>query len=372
MASSGSLLSNGWYSSSKGDYIYLEFAWSVSSTSIAENYKDIYWELRGKRTASGYVKSGGFQVVIDGETVYDKSTDYRIELRNGTVVASGTKRLWHNSDGTRSFPVHIEGAIYWDNKNVSGDATFYLDTIPRQATITAAPDFTDMDNPTITYSNPAGDAVTTLDACISFTGERDDIAYRAIPKTWSSYQFPLTEAERNVLRSNTTGPSRTVTFFVRSVIGGVTYWSTIPKTLYIADSEATRPTVSMTLSPVNNLGAKFNGLYIQGKSKVKAELKIDLKYGATEDAVGVNVEGVDYGTPYESGYLKHSGNQVVKSAVRDSRGIYGTHDVGIYVIAYSKPLVVPLSGENVLQKRRKRKQNRQQYISVDQSRKILL
>ena len=66
MASSGSLLTNGWYSSSKGDYVYLEFAWSVSGTSIENNQKTIYWELRGKRSASGYVTCGGFEVVIDG------------------------------------------------------------------------------------------------------------------------------------------------------------------------------------------------------------------------------------------------------------------------------------------------------------------
>ena len=69
MASSGSLLTNGWYSDSKGDYIYLEFAWSVTATSIPNNTKTIYWELRGKRTASGFVNAGGFKVVIEGETV---------------------------------------------------------------------------------------------------------------------------------------------------------------------------------------------------------------------------------------------------------------------------------------------------------------
>lgn len=135
MASSGSFLSSGWYSSSKGDYVYLEFAWAVSATSIENNYKTIYWELRGKRAASGFVNAGGFNVVIDGETVYSKSTDYRIELRNGTVVASGTKTISHNADGTRSFSVSIQGAIYTFAVNSTGAATFTLDTIPRASSI---------------------------------------------------------------------------------------------------------------------------------------------------------------------------------------------------------------------------------------------
>ena len=135
MASSGSLLTNGWYSDSKGDYVYLEFAWSVTATSIPNNTKTIYWELRGKRTASGFVNAGGFKVVIDGDTVYNKSTDYRIELRNGTVVASGSKTLTHNANGTRSFSVSIQGAIYTYAVNATGSKEFTLDTIPRTSSI---------------------------------------------------------------------------------------------------------------------------------------------------------------------------------------------------------------------------------------------
>lgn len=135
MASSGSLLTSGWYSDSKKDYVYLEFAWSVTSTSIPNNTKTIYWELRGKRTASGYVNAGGFKVVLDGTTVYEKSTDYRIDLYNGTVIASGTKTLTHNTDGSRSFSVSVQGAIYYYAVNVTGSKSFTLDTIPRASSI---------------------------------------------------------------------------------------------------------------------------------------------------------------------------------------------------------------------------------------------
>lgn len=365
MASNGSFLSSGWYSSSKGDYIYLEFAWTVTNTSIAENYKDIYWELRGKRTASGYVKSGGFQVVIDGETVYDKGEDYRIELRNGTVVASGTKRLWHKEDGSRSFDVAIAGAIYLDARNVSGSTTFDLDTIPRQAKIIDAPNFTDLDNPTITYSNPAGDAVTTLDACISFTGENDDIAYRPIEdKTGSSFTFWLSPEERDVLRWNTKGPSRTVIFYVRSKIGGVTDWSTLTRTLYIADSEATRPGASISVTPNNgSLPGAFNGLYIQGKSRADIWMSAIGKYGAGIQSFSVTADGKSYGlgafvtedgTTYVSNtitseVIQTPGNVEVVGSASDSRYITGYSSNTINVIEYSKPLVIPLGSENAIQ-----------------------
>lgn len=161
MASSGSLLTNGWYSSSKGDYIYLEFAWSVTNTSIENNEKTIYWELRGKRSASGYAMAGGFKVVIDGSTVYDKSTDYRIELRNGTVVASGSKTLKHNQDGTRKFSVSIQGAIYEYAVNCTGSKEFELDTIPRASSISCT-EANIESYPTITISRASSNFTHTV------------------------------------------------------------------------------------------------------------------------------------------------------------------------------------------------------------------
>ena len=353
MASSGSFLTNGWYSSSKGDYVYLEFAWSVSATSIANNTKTIYWELRGKRTASGFVNAGGFQVVIDGDTVYNKSTDYRIELRNGTVVASGTKTLTHNTDGTRSFAVSIRGAIYTYAVNCTANnekSPFILDTIPRQATLTAAPNFTDLDNPTITYSNPAGNAVTDLKACISFTGAKDDIAYRNISKTGSTYQFPLTAAERDVLRNNT-GIDRDVIFYVRTIIGSVTYYSTLKRKLTIAESDATKPTVDMTVTLNNgNLSSAFDGLYIQGKSKVDVSLSAGGKYGATIQSYSAVVDGKTYNSKtFTSDVVQNPGSIKIVGYAKDSRKFTGSDEQTINVIEYSKPLVIPLSSENAIQ-----------------------
>ena len=119
MVSSGSFLTNGWYSSGKGDYVYLEFAWSVQSTSIAENSTTIYWELRGKRTASGYVNAGGFSVTIDGTNVYSQPTSYRIELYNGTVIAKGTHTLYHDGTGKKSLSASASGATPTVSSTVS-------------------------------------------------------------------------------------------------------------------------------------------------------------------------------------------------------------------------------------------------------------
>lgn len=242
MALSGKFLTSGWHSSSSNDNIYVEFSFTATQ-SISGNYTDVAWQIAGSRAKDGYVTSGGFRVIINGDTVL--STTARVNMYNGTVVATGTKRIYHDASGNASFSASVEAGVYWNwpltgSPTVSGTGAFTLDRIPRSATITAAPNFNDEQNPTITYSNPAGNAVTALEACISFTGAKDDIKYRAISKTGTSYTFNLTAAERAILWNGTQeANSRTVIFYVRTNINGTMYHSVLYRTLTIVNAAPT-------------------------------------------------------------------------------------------------------------------------------------
>lgn len=125
--SSGSFTTNTY--ESKG----LKFSWAVERTDIAGNYKEISWNVKGSG-GSGYHLTGPVKVIIDGETVYNNST--RFELWDGTLVASGKKILYHNSEGKKSFTAKVEGAIYSFSVNCTGSGTWELPTIPRYATVT--------------------------------------------------------------------------------------------------------------------------------------------------------------------------------------------------------------------------------------------
>ena len=243
MASSGSFLTNGWYSSSKGDYVYLEFAWSVTSTSIPNNTKTIYWELRGKRTASGYVNAGGFKVVLDGATVYEKSTDYRIELYNGTVIASGTKTLTHNSDGTRSFSVSVQGAIYYYAVNVSGSKSFTLDTIPRTSSISCTTASIE-GKPTISISRASTSFTHTI--TYQFGSLTGTIATKTSATSITSWTIPATFYEQ-IPNSKTGRGTLTCTTY-----SGSTAIGTSSCNLDVTTDEAKcKPTVSGTVEDTN-------------------------------------------------------------------------------------------------------------------------
>lgn len=114
----------------------------------------------------------------------------------------------------------------------------------------------------------------------------------------------------------------------------------------IPENEKTKPTVSkMSVAPSSNLPAPYNGLYIQGHSRVKATLEFSTKYGATVAGSNIVVNGYTYNSPYESGILSDAGEISVKAQVRDSRGYYGTNYKVIEVIPYRKPYVTAKSGE---------------------------
>lgn len=334
MATSGQLNTNTTYDS------YFWVRWSQASQDVASNKTRINWSCGvycGHSFYSNAIKMSALS--INGVQVYGGGTYSNYGVGDHTI-ANGTLDIAHNADGTKTFSISsFTGWLYSDHNYSSNGGSYALTNIPRQATITEAPHFTDLQNPTITYSNPAGDAVSALEACISFTGNKSDIAYRAISKTGSSYTFNLTDAERDVLRNNTPGKERSVIFFVRTTIGNNIFYSQYTRTLSIEESAATKPTVSMTTSPVSTLSEPFKSLYIQGKSRVKAALNVSTKYGATIASSNITVEGVSYASPYESAVLTKDGTQSIIATVKDSRGFSGTASIDIPVISYSSPSI---------------------------------
>ena len=131
MASSGSITTN----ESHGRSVTL--SWSISSQSVDKNTSTIAWSLKGSGSASGWVMSGGFKAVINGTTVYSTSTDSRIQLYNGTTIASGSTTITHNSDGTKSFSYSCEAGVYTYAVSVTASGTGTLTSIPRASTVSA-------------------------------------------------------------------------------------------------------------------------------------------------------------------------------------------------------------------------------------------
>ena len=361
-------LSGSFTGTTNNQYIQPKITWSATQNTD-DNYSVVTATLSYSRTNSGYTTSGKWSgsITINGETESYSTTDEIVITQNSNTVAmSATVTVPHNEDGKKSINISCTGGI--TDESVSLKSTYCssditLDPIPRNATITYAPDFTDLDNPTITYSNPAGNAVTHLDACISLTGAKDDIPYRAISKTGTSYTFNLTEAERNTLRNATTTGTREVSFFVRTIIGEQYFYYSTIKRLTIRETDNTKPSVTMTATLNNgNLPSKFAGMYIQGKSRLTIELSAQAKYGAsiksfsasagyqffnaTYAASNTSASPTNATKTFTTDVIEQSGSIDVQGSAKDTREFTGTTSQKITVLEYSKPLVVPIGNEN--------------------------
>lgn len=328
---------NGSFNTSSCEDRYLIFNWWRNSYSIEDNSTTIGWELVGAG-CSGYVTCGAFTVVIDGTTVYSTSTSDsdRVKVYVDTVVASGTKTIYHNSDGSRSFSASVSAGIYYYNPNCSGQGSWVLENIPRQATIITAPNFNDEENPTIKYSNPAGGAVTTLQACISLEGSKDDIAYRDISKTGSSYTFNLTNAERELLRRATLSgkTSRTVKFYIKTIIGGATLSHNVPKTFTVIKCD---PTLNPDVEDVNTASIDLTGdsnKIIKGYNTVNA-----ISGAAALKGASITSQSITCGSEVitsSSGVFNNVENPTFIFSVTDNRGLTTTKTVTKELIDYVK------------------------------------
>lgn len=312
------------------------FSWTATQDTT-NNKSTISWTLKaGTAGSSGtWVTFNDITLTINGTQAYRNTTKGTYKCYANQTISTGTVTIAHNDDGTLSVPVSMSAGIYVWAINATAEGTMVLDDIPRAATITAAPNFTDEDNPTITYTNKAGSSVDSLAVCITLDGDNDDIAYRTISKTGSSYTFSLTSAERAVLyNACTTGQSRSVGFYLRTIIGGNTFYSKVWRTLTIANAA---PTVSISAVDTNSTTIALTGSsskLIKYFSNVKVTGTATTKKGATISSYKITNSNKTINA--SSGTFSAVDNNTFRYYVTDSRGITSYALAALSMVSYVK------------------------------------
>lgn len=338
--------------STTNQYIKYRIIVTENSTSVANNTSNVTVKVQVWRTNTGYETygSGTCYVTIDG-TQYSQAitTSQKFTYNSYTEVFNKTLNIEHNSNGSKTLYVssYISHSRFDSNSN---GFNVNLTNIPRGATITNAPNFTDEANPTITYSNTAGSQATSLQVCISLTGHNDDIPYRNVPITSSSYTFNLTTEERNTLLNATSGKSRTVYFYVRTVLGGNTFYSNKAVTFSVVNANPTIGSIAYqdTNSTITSI-TDNNQWIVRNKSTLQITLStLKALKGATLSSAVVNINGnpqsfsgisgssissvsLNYGT------LNVSSNINATITLTDSRGFVSTYTKEIIVLNYESP-----------------------------------
>ena len=331
MATSGQLNTNTAYES------YFWVKWSQASQDIAANKTKINWSCGVYCGHNFYLNAVKMSAVsINGVQVYGGGT-YSNYYSGDHTIASGTLDISHGTDGKKTFSISPFTGWLYSNYNYSSNGKSYeLTTIPRKATITAAADFTDVDNPSISFSNPGG---LTMDVWLEPNPVGDHLCVRNGISNTGKYTWTLTEEERDQLRSKCAGKECTIRLGLYTHIGNTTNADYVDKKFTMTDHDKTKPSVEMSVTPSSTLVEPFKNMYIQGKSKVDADLSRYARYGASIKADWIKVEGVDYAYPHVSAVLSQSGTQKIQAFAQDSRGFVGYAETNIYVFEYSKPVV---------------------------------
>ena len=315
-----------------------------TASDITNNRTKVRVTVEAWRTNSGYTTDGAGTCYVDINGVsYSNSWKYNdghaLTYNSYTVLFSWEDWIYHNPDGTKSVYIaaSISHAVFSTNAN---GYSVKLTDIPRQATLTNAPHFTDEENPTITYNNPAGNVVTSLQACIAGTtqNENGDVIYaqyRDVPINGNSYTFNLTTAEREALRWGTINSNTlTVRFYLKTVLNGQTYYSIQEKILTIVNAA---PTLSPEAKDTGGFSVPLTG---NANKLIKGFNYVDVKTNAKAlKGSSIKTQRISCGDQIinaASGGLNNVEAGDITFSATDSRGNTTTETVTLEVIPYIK------------------------------------
>jgi hypothetical protein len=331
---------------SSNKYVSCTLWWS-SQTDNSNNRSWVAFDLRASRTNSGYTTygTGSGTCNINGtEFHFNISPSQKITQNSNTQLASGGLWVAHNVDGSKTCYIGVAASIPGAHLTLGETRTnITLENIPRAATLTSAPNFNDMDSPTITFSNPGGFPIYAW-------LEQDTGGVRRCQRNLSNtgtYTWTFSEEEKKELRNICTGSSLSLWFGLGTNIGGKEEVSWLKRVFTVKESELTRPSVAMNLSLDNGkIPEKFDGMCIQGKTLLNVTIEAEGKYNASISSYSAMVDGISYSTKeFLANAFTHSGNQEVVCYAKDSRGITGSASEQVEVIPYSRPTIRPVGND---------------------------
>ena len=322
MANSGSFTSSSYKNRS------VRFEWSVASQNIEGNYTDINWTFKGYGGSSTWYYTHNAYLNINGSRVYSQGSG-AIKLSNGTVLSSGTTRIYHNADGTKSFGADGGAGIYTTDVNCTGSGSWDLPTIPRASSFSVSGN-TLNSQISVSISRASNNFTHTLIYQLgSITRQYTGLT------TSASFTPPITDA--NEFPSNSSSKNATLTLITYN--GGTEIGrKAIDYTLYLGSESDYNPTFTYTLSDSENLDY---GSYVQNVSKLSGVISATAKYGASIKSYSIRFDDNIYTSANftTSKPISTSGNVTGTIVVTDTRDKSTTQTFTISVLAYNKPTI---------------------------------
>ena len=326
MALSGSVSTNG--CSGEGEGRYYTLSWTATQ-SIANNTSTISWTLSTAGGYSSWITERTVYVDIDGERVFSKTN--AVDRYRGTI-ATGTKTISHNSDGTRSFSVSLAAAIYYSSIGCTGSETFTLDTIARASTLSVS-DGTLGTKTTLTADRKSSSFTHTLTwECGNYSGT---LATKSSATSW-----PFTPELK--LASVAPYGQKVYCTYTLSTYNGSTLVGTDSKSVWFAIPSSVKPSCTLSLSDSKGYASTYGG-YIQGESQLSVTINAKQAYSSPISRYSASANGVTYSTQtFTTSVLTKVGTNTISATVTDGRERPGSVSSKITVLAYSRPRITNL------------------------------
>ena len=352
MATSGSFQTNHRISGSYNTYA--TFNWWVNSQNTAENYTDIGWNLVGGTASSNqYIHVYGISVTVNG---VNQNVNWSGNMYNGTVMASGTARIYHNADGSKNFSASAGLSMHSSSSWYSGSGSWNLDTIPRasQPSINTwpnnSPDFNIGDTITI-HMNRASNSFThkvyfnygttsrliaenVTNSCTFDTSTISDALYALIPnaKTYSNTIKVVTyNGSTNIGEKTCAYNAKAVESDVRPQFSDFSFQDTNVTTTAITGNN------QYIISGKSNLKV-FIPAVNKATPVAHASIANYLAGIAGKSATIAYQGSAEAGTSFNS-LVAPSGAQTISVSAVDSRGYSKAVVKNVNVIPYSAPTI---------------------------------
>ena len=331
-------------------HIDSKIEWSGAS-NIETNSSSVTANLYLRRNNTGFTTegTGSFTLNIGGQQA--TVTNKHLVIQNDWVlVMTATKTIVHTSNGSKSITISATGSLPPSSlQSISCSGTAKLENIPRASTITLASNLNLGEKCNIRWTPLSASYRFKLKFSIGNWSYTTGIIH---PNSTSVYSYSEYTLPYDIAAEIITEPPKgtvTATLYTYSdnaatkQIGSA---SSKTFSVYVQSNEFTMPTMTVALSPLSSLPDKFSSVYIQNRSRVKAEFSdISAKFGASVKSIRLTVDGLtDSTSPYESEILSESTKAIC--CITDSRGIFNEYENNIEVIPYSSPQLLKATGES--------------------------
>lgn len=327
-----------------------EVSGSVNNTANTSKIRILWQSTQSGDSWNGYTKTAKYYVSINGGAETEYTVSYTLPQNATKTIVDTTLTITHLSDGTGSVKVRT-----WMNTHISAGVvenskTLNLTTIPRASTIYAVSNRYLGEYCAVRWIPLSKTFRYKLKFSMAGWEHTTDAIHpnQTSSFLYTGYLIPLDVATK--IPNSLTGTMTVTLYTYLDSNASVQVGSAASEqfTVTVPDNEKTKPyATEMILTPISSLEGEFAKMYVQGLSKVKVTSSEKGQYGATIVSKSITVEDKSYGgdSDYTTDYLSGYGTVYVKLTLTDSRGIVNTGTYPISVIPYSKPRVIPRTGE---------------------------